>query len=96
MTPTLSSSCTCRPTNLWKVSRSLASCATASKSSARKVQDALSTTATESQFFPSNHGLPEDLKEGEFKARYGDVNTPAYNAQVRIIDERIAKIELYK
>jgi hypothetical protein len=74
----------------------LAEVATASKSSARKVQDALSTAVTESQFFPSNHGLPEDLKEGEFKARYGDVNTPAYNAQVRIIDERIANIQLYQ
>jgi hypothetical protein len=61
----------------------LAEVATASKSSARKLQDALSAVVTESQFFPSNHGLPEDLKEGDFKARYGDVNTPAYNAQVR-------------
>ena len=74
----------------------LAEVAIASKLSARKVQDALSTAVRESQFFPSNHGLPEDLREGEFKARYGDVNTPAYNAQVRIIDERIANIELYK
>jgi hypothetical protein len=32
--------------------------ATASKLSARKVQDALSTAVTESQFFPSNLGLP--------------------------------------
>src|SRR5262249_36905629 len=40
----------------------LAEVATASKSSARKVQDALSITVTESQFFPNNHGLPEDLK----------------------------------
>jgi hypothetical protein len=74
----------------------LAEVATASKSSARKVQDALSTAVTESQFFSSNHGLPEDLKEEEFKARYGDVNTPAYNAQVRIIDERIANIQVYR
>jgi hypothetical protein len=70
--------------------------ATASKSSARKVQDALSTAVAESQFFPSNIGLPEDLKEKEFKARYGDVNTPVYSSQVRIIDERIAKIPLYQ
>jgi hypothetical protein len=74
----------------------LAEVATASKSSARKVQDALSKAVRESQFFPSNHGLPEDLKEGEFKARYGDVNTAGYNAQVRIIDERIANIQLYQ
>jgi hypothetical protein len=74
----------------------LAEVATGSKSSARKVQDALSMAVAESQFFPSNQGLPEDLKEKEFKARYGDVNTPAYNAQVRIIDERITNIQLYQ
>jgi hypothetical protein len=74
----------------------LAEVATASKSSARKLQDALSAVVTESQFFPSNHGLPEDLKEREFKARYGDVNSPVYNAQVRIIDQRIANMELYQ
>jgi len=43
--------------------------ATASKLSARKVQDVLSTAVTESQFFPSNLGLPEDLKESRSTIR---------------------------
>jgi hypothetical protein len=74
----------------------LAEVATASASSARKVQDTLAAASDEATFFPRAHDLPEDLLEDAFKARYGDVNTPAYNAQVALIDARIASIALYK
>lgn len=70
--------------------------ATASASSARKLQEALAGRAAESDFFPKVSDLPEGLSEGDFKSAYGDLNTAAYNAMIAAIDKRIAKVALYK
>jgi hypothetical protein len=70
--------------------------ATGSDASARSVQDKLSASPRESDFFPRVGDLPEGLSEGEFKAVYGDVDTPKYNALVSQIDKRIETIELYR
>jgi len=74
----------------------LAEVATASAESARRVQDAFADLSGESHFFPKAIDLPEDLTEAQFKARFGDVDTPEYESQVRTIDQRIAKIAVYK
>jgi hypothetical protein len=70
--------------------------ATRSESSARKLQAALADGATESEFFPKVGDFPEGLSESEFKAAYGDLDTPRYNAIVERIDSRIEAVPLYK
>ncbi len=70
--------------------------AVASDASARKLQVALANSTSEGRFFPKITDFPEDLKEAEFRARYGDVNSAAYRKQVKEIDDRIARIPLYK
>jgi hypothetical protein len=69
--------------------------ATASEESARGIQSALATGARESDFFPRVGDLPEGMSDAEFKQRYGDINSPAYEAVVNQIDGRIGKIALY-
>jgi hypothetical protein len=69
--------------------------ATASEASARALQSALAAGAKESDFFPRVGDLPEGLTDDVFKARYGDVDSPAYAAVVKQIDTRIGKIALY-
>jgi hypothetical protein len=69
--------------------------ATASESSARRVQNALAGAVAESDFFPKVSDLPEGLSESEFKAVYGDLDSRPYNSMIRAIDSRIAKVALY-
>lgn len=73
-----------------------AEAATASVGAARRVQRALANSPRESDFFPRVGDLPEGLSEGQFKARYGDVNTQAYAAVIGEIDGRIARLALYR
>jgi hypothetical protein len=40
--------------------------------------------------------LPEGLSRQEFKRRYGNVDSRAYNRIVAEIDRRIGKISLYQ
>jgi hypothetical protein len=70
--------------------------ATRSESSARKLQRTLSNAPRESDFFPKVGDLPEGLSEAEFKAGYGDLDTPTYNAMIRKIDRRIEEVALYR
>jgi hypothetical protein len=70
--------------------------ATQSSSRARRLQQALAGTLSESDFFPPVGDLPEGLSETQFKYRYGDVNTPAYSQMIAEIDRRIASIALYQ
>ena len=70
--------------------------ATASERSARKLQEALAGTAAEHDFFPKVGDLPEGLSEAEFKSGYGDLDTETYTAMIKAIDNRIAKVALYK
>ncbi len=69
--------------------------ATASEASARALQSALAAGPKETDFFPRVSDLPEGLSDEVFKARYGDVDSPAYEAVVKQIDARIGKLALY-
>ncbi len=69
--------------------------ATSSEASARALQSALAAGAKESDFFPRVGDLPEGLSDDAFKARYGEIDAPAYEAVVKLIDARIGKIALY-
>jgi hypothetical protein len=69
--------------------------ATVSETAARAVQSALASGAREGDFFPRVGDLPEGLDEVAFKARYGSIDSPTFEAVVQQIDGRISKIGLY-
>jgi hypothetical protein len=70
--------------------------AKAAMESAVEFQDKLSTERNESSFFPQFTDLPEGMSEGEFRSRFGDVNSAAYKKVVAEIDRRIAGVGLYR
>ncbi|MBM3488280.1 MAG: hypothetical protein FJX67_16870 [Alphaproteobacteria bacterium] len=72
-----------------------AEAALASPEAARRVQAALAA-AREADFFPRVGDLPEGLSEAEFKLRYADMTSAAYQAHIREIDRRLAAIALYR
>lgn len=47
-------------------------------------------------FFPRVDDLPEFLSAGEFVRRYGRLGSPAYEAQMRRIRDRVAALPLYQ
>ncbi len=75
---------------------SFARAAIASRDNAVRFQRRLSDLITEADIFPAVRDLPEGLSEPEFKRRYGDINSRAYNRLVAEIDRRIGKITLYQ
>ncbi len=70
--------------------------AVASRDDAVRFQSRLSDLITEADIFPAVRDLPEGLSELEFKRRYGDTSSRAYNRLVAEIDRRIGKITLYQ
>ncbi len=70
--------------------------AIASRDDAVRFQSRLSDLITEADIFPAVRDLPEGLSEPEFKRRYGDTSSRAYNRLVAEIDRRIGKITLYQ
>jgi hypothetical protein len=63
---------------------------------ARQIQHQLVSGASESTFFPPVADLPEGLSEAQFRARFGDIDTPRYMAIQDEIDRRIDAIALYQ
>ncbi len=70
--------------------------AVASRANAVRFQSRLSDLITEADIFPAVRDLPEGLSEPEFKRRYGNTSSRAYNRLVAEIDRRIGKIILYQ
>ncbi len=70
--------------------------AIASRDDAVRFQSRLSDLISEADIFPAVRDLPEGLSESEFKRRYGDTSSRAYNRLVAEIDRRIGKITLYQ
>lgn len=50
----------------------------------------------ESDLFPDVADLPELLSEGEFRRRYGQVGSPAYQAEMARVRERVAAVPLLR
>lgn len=50
----------------------------------------------ESFFFPAIDDLPEFLSERDFFQRYGELGSPAYEAEMRRIHERVSALPLYR
>jgi hypothetical protein len=67
--------------------------ASASQSSARKLQKAIGAARlNEKDFMPSVDGLPEFMPEAEFKSRFGGIGAPAYNKMTQEIERRVAAL----
>jgi len=69
--------------------------ATSTPENARKIQQTMSTIRDYTDFMPDPRDLPEHMNEADFKTRYGSVESPAYQALSRRIDERIAAMPIY-
>jgi hypothetical protein len=52
--------------------------------------------ATEEDVLPSLEGLPSGMPEAAFRARFGDVESPAYQAMIAEINARLDAMPLYQ
>jgi len=70
--------------------------ATQSNTSARKVQKLLARGIHEADIMPRARDLPESMNAAEFKRRFGDIGSPAYEQLMDEIEQRIAACRLYR
>ena len=70
--------------------------ATSLPENARKIQKAMSGIKDYTDFMPDPRDLPEHMNEAEFKQRYQSIDSPAYQALSKQIDDRIAATPIYK
>ena len=69
--------------------------ATASEAAAIALQRRVAQVNSDADLLPKVSDLPEFLSESEFKRRYGGIGSPAYNAMMRDIDQRLSALPLY-
>ena len=50
---------------------------------------------SETDFLASYEGLPQPIPDKEFRAIYGDINSPAYAAMIADIESRISRTQLH-
>jgi hypothetical protein len=70
--------------------------AIASPQSARELQRRAAETSEYQAFIPDIQGLPEHMDEAEFAQRFQQIGSPAYNAQVAEIEQRIRALPFYQ
>lgn len=70
--------------------------ATRSEASARAFAEKLCHGFDVNEYFPSAQGLPEDLSDAEFQARYGGVGGEGYRRLMNEIERRIAGCAAYR
>jgi hypothetical protein len=70
--------------------------ATRSPEMARRLQARLAGSRDAGLYFPKVKDLPEFMNQSQFVQRFGGVGQPAYVAQVREIEARIAQLPLYR
>ncbi len=70
--------------------------ATLSADHARRVQRLLARGAAEEDLMPKVRDLPENMTEKEFKQRFGEIGSPAFNKLKQQIEQRIAACRLYR
>ncbi|GBL05176.1 hypothetical protein [Glaciecola sp. KUL10] len=61
---------------------------------AQRLQAVLANRANESLFFPSVEGLEEGMNKAQFKAKYGEVDSPRYKAVVADIEARLNSLPI--
>jgi hypothetical protein len=70
--------------------------ATSTPENARKIQKAMSGIRSYSEFMPDPRDLPEKMNTEEFRARFGDIDSPEYQKISKEIDARIAALSIYQ
>ena len=70
--------------------------ATASRRSARRVQDWMEQAASDADIMPEVRDLPDHLPEEELKRRFGEPGEGAYQRVLEDIEARIAHVPLYR
>ncbi len=70
--------------------------ATRNEASARTLAERLSRGFDVDDYFPSAQGLPENLQDAEFQARYGGVGGDGYRRLLAEIERRIAGCAAYR
>jgi hypothetical protein len=68
----------------------------ADPASARRLQQRLSTVGSEQDIMPATADLPEFMPEPEFLRRFGGVDAPGYKKMMRVIEQRVAALPLYR
>ena len=63
---------------------------------AQRTQQLLANMTSEDAFMPTIDDLKEGLRKAEFEAQYGEVDSPAYRAEVEKINQRLQQIPLYQ
>jgi len=56
----------------------------------------LATGPAPASYFPDIAGLPEFLSEAEFRRRYGQLDSPAYQQEMARVRERVAALPIYQ
>jgi hypothetical protein len=74
----------------------LAIVATRDDASARAIQERLAHGFQVDDYMPVGADLPEDMQEGEFKARFGGVGGAAYRGVADEIERRVASCGAYR
>jgi hypothetical protein len=70
--------------------------ATRSANAGRVLQTRIGAGLVEADVMPRADDLPEMLQEAEFKRRFGGVGAPPYKRMLDQIEQRIAKLALYR
>jgi hypothetical protein len=70
--------------------------ASAGPEQARTVQQLLASGIAEQQLMPAARDLPEHMSASEFERRFGGVDSPAYRRMMADIEDRIARLPLYR
>lgn len=70
--------------------------ATSTPENARHIQQAMSAIRSYSEFMPDPRDLPEKMDVKEFQARFGAINSEAYQKISKEIDARISALSIYQ
>lgn len=70
--------------------------AVASPKQARTLQRRVAQIKDYTEIIPNIKGLPEQLDEPAFKARFGNTDSPLYRSMISEIDDRIEALPLYR
>ncbi len=70
--------------------------ASTSESAARTLQRRIARGIADADLLPKVDDLPEFMQEAEFKARFGGVGMPAYQAMLDDIERRVSALALYR
>lgn len=62
----------------------------------RRLLERLASDLGSAAYFPDIAGLPEFLHEAQFRSRYGQLGSPAYEAEMARVRERVAALPLYQ